>query len=217
VAPAENRECNLSTARIVRVATVVLASYVAVPSTTYAQTLKEAAKLIGGAAVGLGLHESAHVVADVASGVAPGLKKVTFGPIPFFAITHDAVPRAREFVISSAGFWMQHAVTEYLLVTHPTLHDEHAPMLKGIMAFNILTSVAYSGAAFARTGPDERDTRGMALSARVDEPVIGAVLLVPAVLDTLRYFGNDSRWVVWGSRAAKIGGALLVVKAMRGD
>ena len=172
-------------------------------------------KLIGGAAVGLGLHESAHVVTDVASGVAPGLKKVTFGPIPFFAITHDPVTPGREFVISSAGFWTQHAVNEYLFATHPALRDEHAPVLKGILAFNILTSMAYAGAAFAQTGPNERDTRGMAFSARLNEPVIGAVILVPAVLDTARYFGRNSRWIVWGSRAVKIGGALLVVKAVR--
>ena len=140
----------MSTARSLPVAIVVLASSIALPSTTSGQTLEAAVKLIGGAAVGLGLHESAHVVADVASGVAPGLKKVTFGPIPFFAITHDAVPPAREFVISSAGFWMQHVVNEYLFATHPTLLDEHAPVLKGILAFNILTSVAYSSAAFAR-------------------------------------------------------------------
>jgi hypothetical protein len=184
-------------------------------ATTSAQTLGDAAKLIGGAAVGLAIHESAHVVADFANGVAPGVKKVTFGPIPFFAITHDAVSPAREFVISSAGFWAQHAVSEYLLTTHPALRDEGAPVLKGVLAFNVLTSVAYSGAAFARIGPDERDTRGMAISARVDEPVIGALILVPAVLDTARYFGWQSRWVAWTSRAAKIGGVLLVVKAAR--
>jgi hypothetical protein len=207
----------LSTARTVSVAIVVLAASLVLPSTTSGQTVETALKLIGGAAVGLGLHESAHVVADVANGVAPGLKKVTFGPLPFFAITHDAVPPGREFVISSAGFWMQHAFNEYMFATHPKLRDEQAPMLKGILAFNILTSFAYSGAAFARTGPAERDTRGIALSAGVDEPVIGAVILVPAILDTARYFGKDSRWIVWGSRVVKIGGALLVVKAIRQD
>ena len=110
---------------------------------------------------------------------------------------------------------MQHAFNEYLFATHPTLRDEHALVLKGVLAFNVLTSVAYAGAAFARTGPDERDTRGMALSAGVDEPVIGAVILVPAILDAARYFGRDNRWIVWGSRVVKIGGALLVVKAIR--
>ena len=110
---------------------------------------------------------------------------------------------------------MQHGLSEYVFARHPKLRDEQALVLKGLLAFNILTSVAYSGAAFARTGPDERDTRGMALSAGVDEPVIGAVILVPAILDAARYFGKDSRWIVWGSRAVKIGGALLVVKAIR--
>jgi hypothetical protein len=179
-----------------------------------AQTLADAAKLIGGAAVGLAVHESAHIVADFAGGVTPGVKKVTFGPFPFFAITHDPVTPTREFVISSAGFWAQHAFDEYLLLAHPALRSEHAPVLKGAFAFNIVTSVAYAGAAFARTGPNERDTRGMALSVRVDEPVIGAVILAPAVLDGMRYFGGDSPWVVWGSRAAKIGGALLIVKSV---
>jgi hypothetical protein len=55
----------------------------------------------------------------------------------------------------------------------------------------------------------------MALSVRVDEPVIGAMILAPAVFDGMRYFGIDNRWVVWGSRAAKIGGALLIVKSVR--
>jgi hypothetical protein len=208
--------CNLSTAPVARVVVVVAtACVIAVPSAARAQRLSETAKLIGGAAVGLALHESAHVVADFASGVAPGVKKVTFGPLPFFAITHDPVSPAREFVISSAGFWTQHAVSEFLLTTRPTLREERAPVLKGLLAFNVLTSLAYSGAAFARVGPHERDTQGIAVAAEVDEPVIGAAILAPAVLDTVRYFGVRNRYVVWGSRAAKIGGALLVVKAMR--
>ena len=207
--------CNLSTARAVRGVMIVITCILAVPAPGQAQRLSEAVKLIGGAAVGLALHESAHVVADFASGVAPGVKKVTFGPLPFFAITHDPVGPAREFVISSAGFWTQHAVSEFLLTTRPALRQDDAPLLKGLLAFNVLTSVAYSGAAFISTGPDERDTRGMALAAGVDERVIGAVILAPAVLDTFRYFGVSNRYVVWGSRVVKIGGALLVVKAMR--
>jgi hypothetical protein len=195
----------------------VLTCVAAVPATAPAQSLMDTAKLIGGAAVGLAIHESAHVAADFASGVAPGVKKVTFGPIPFFAITHDPVGPGREFVISSAGFWAQHAVSEYLLTARPELRHEHAPATKGLLAFSILTSAAYSVAAFARTGPAERDTRGMALSARIDEPVIGALLLSPAILDGSRYFGARSGWVVWASRAAKIGGALLVVRAVRAD
>jgi hypothetical protein len=55
----------------------------------------------------------------------------------------------------------------------------------------------------------------MAIGARADEPVIAVLILAPAVLDAARYYGLQNRWVVWGSRAAKIGGALLVVRAMR--
>ena len=43
-----------------------------------------------------------------------------------------------------------------------TCGDEHAPFAKGVLAFNVAASAAYAGAAFARTGPYERDTRGMA-------------------------------------------------------
>ena len=206
-------KCNLSAAAAVRAVGLALLLSAAVPTATSGQTLASAAKFVGGGALGLALHESGHVLADFATGVSPGVKKVTFGPIPFFAITHDMVSPAREFVISSAGFWVQHGVSEWILAKHVDLRREDAPVLKGVLAFNVLASAAYAGAAFARTGPDERDTRGMAITAGVDEPVIGAAILAPAVLDAARYFGATNRWVVWASRAAKIGGALLVIKA----
>jgi hypothetical protein len=213
MAPADERGCNLSTAAAVRAAGLALLLSAAISSAASAQTFAGVAKFVGGGALGLALHESAHVIADVGSGVTPGVKKVTFGPIPFFAITHDAVSPPREFVISSAGFWMQHAVSELVLVRHGDLRHEDAAMLKGVLAFNVLASVAYASAAFARTGPDERDTRGMAVSARMDEPLVGAVILAPALLDAARYYGVKHRVVVWASRAAKIGGVLLVIRA----
>jgi hypothetical protein len=70
-----------------------------------------------------------------------------------------------------------------------------------LLAFNVLTSVAYAGAAFTRSGPAERDTRGMAVTARVAEPWIGAVILTPAALDAARYF-NRSR-ACFAGRAAR--------------
>ena len=199
----------------VRTTALALLLSAAVPATTTAQSLSDAVKFLAGGAGGLALHEAAHVVADVAFAASPGVKKVTFGPIPFFAITHEPVSSGREFVISSAGFWMQHGINELVLTGRPALRHQHAPVLKGVVAFNVLTSVAYSIAAFTTAGPDERDTRGMAVSARVSEPVIGAVILAPAALDAARYFGRQNRWVVWGSRAAKIGGVLLVARAAR--
>jgi hypothetical protein len=169
---------------------------------------------VAGAVVGLGAHEGGHLAFDVLFDADPGLKRVDFHGVPFFAITHrSGLPPGREFTIASAGFWAQHAGSEWLLTRRPRLRHERAPLAKGVLAFNVLASAAYAGAAFARTGPAERDTRGMGDAAGVDERWIGAVVLAPAVLDAWRYYRPGSRRAVWLSRAAKIGGVLLVVKA----
>jgi hypothetical protein len=169
---------------------------------------------LAGGAVGLGAHEGGHLLFDVLFEADPGIRRVDFHGIPFFAITHrnDLAP-GKEFTISSAGFWVQHAGSEWLLTQHPRLRHERSPLLKGLLAFNVLASGAYAGAAFVRTGPGERDTRGMAVSSNLDERWIGVVILVPAVLDSWRYFRPDSRAAVWMSRAAKLGGVLLTVRA----
>ena len=170
---------------------------------------KQIALFLSGGAIGLAAHESGHVVADVAFGVTPGLKKVDFHGLPFFAITHrSGLPRRKEFTISSAGFWVQHAENEWLL----SARENRGPLAKGLFTFNVLTSAAYAGAAFARTGPIERDTRGMAEASRVDERWIGALLLAPAILDGWRYFHPDARWAVWTSRGLKVGMVVMVVR-----
>ncbi len=171
------------------------------------------AMFLGGAAAALGMHEGGHLVFDLAFDAHPFVKKVDFGGIPFFAVSHDSglSPR-REFTVSSAGFWEQHAADEWLLTRRPHLRDERAPFVKGMLAFNVLTSVGYSMAAFAKAGPYERDTRGMADASRVDERAIGAVILAPALLDAYRYYRPDSKWARWMSRAAKVGGVLLVFR-----
>ena len=43
----------------------------------------------------------------------------------------------------------------------------------------------------------------MAVSAGVPEPWIGALLLAPAALDTLRYHRPGTKWAIWASRATK--------------
>lgn len=184
------------------------------PPPAAAQSAGEIARLLAGGALALGVHEAGHVTMDLALGATPGLNGVRFGPLPFFAITHEPVTPGREFAISSAGFWTQHASSELILSRRPNLRQEHAPVLKGMLAFNVLASVAYAGAAFARTGPPERDTRGMAVSAGVPEPAIGALLLIPAVADGARYYKPKATWLVWVSRAAKVGGAVLIVRAI---
>jgi len=171
------------------------------------------AKFFGGAAIGLATHEAGHLLFDAIFNADPGVRKVGFHGVPFFAITHDSgLPRHQEFVISSAGFWVQHAENEWLLSKRPRFRHEHAPVAKGVFAFNVLASIAYSGAAFAKTGPEERDTRGMAESSRTDERVIGALILAPALLDAWRYYHPDAAWAAWASRGVKIGLVVLVVR-----
>jgi hypothetical protein len=184
---------------------------IAVPNRARAQ--QETLWFLGGATLALGMHEAGHVVMDEVFGASPGLKKVSFGPFPFFAITHDTVSNAREVTISSAGFWVQHATNEIILSRSPYIHDSSAPLVKGMFAFNVLSSIAYSGAAFARAGPSERDTRGMAVGADVPEPAVGVLILAPAALDIARYYKPDVAWTKWTSRAAKLGALFLVLKA----
>jgi hypothetical protein len=168
---------------------------------------------ISGAAIAFGAHEGGHLLFDVVFDARPGIGRVDFHGVPFFAVTHrsDLSPR-REFTVSSAGFWVQHATDEWLLTKRPGLRGERAPLAKGVLAFNILTSVAYSGAAFARTGPVERDTRGIADALGVNERWIGLLILAPAALDAWRYFRPDARAPVWLSRGVKAGAVLLIWK-----
>jgi hypothetical protein len=151
---------------------------------------------------------------DVVFDADPGIKRVSFAGIPFFAVTHRSdVSASQEYAISSAGFWVQHATSEWVLSTHPQLRSEHAPALKGLLAWNVLSSCVYSVAAFARVGPAERDTRGMAASLGVAEPWAGAMILGPAILDGWRYRHPEARWARWASRATKVGLVVLTAAA----
>ena len=107
---------------------------------------------------------------------------------------------------------MQHVENEWLLPRRPRLRREKSAFRKGMFTFNVLASVAYAGAAFAKTGPEERDTRGMAASARVDERLIGALVLAPALLDAWRYYHPDTKWATWASRGVKVGMVVMVVR-----
>jgi hypothetical protein len=176
-------------------------------------TASDVARFLAGGALGLGMHESGHLVTSALFGADPGVKHVSFGPIPFFAITHEPVSPAREYTIAASGFWVQHATSEWLLTRRPGLRGEDAPVAKGVLAFNVLTSAAYATAAFGTFGPYERDTRAMADALGVSEPWIGGLILAPAALDAWRYFRPGSRWAAWTSRAMKAGAVLAVAAA----
>jgi hypothetical protein len=203
--------------------TLIALLIVAVPAVVYAtddepaqpnrHRTADTVKFLAGAAEAFAEHEADHLLFDVLFDAHPYVKSVHFGPVPFFAVAHRTVlsPR-REFIVSSAGFWTQEATSEWLLTRRPHFRDEHAPFAKGAFAFDVLTSIGYGIVAFAKAGPFERDTRGMAASVRVDERVIGALVITPAVLDAYRYFNPDSKWAVWTSRILKAGTVLLVIR-----
>jgi hypothetical protein len=176
------------------------------------------AQFLAGGAAGLAVHESGHVATAAMFGAHPNTAPIHYAGIPFFAVTHDTVSRRKEFVISSAGFWMQHAGSEWILTARPNLRHERAPFLKGMLLFNTATSAVYAGAAFGRLGPPERDTRGMAVSlGRTGwrEPVVGALVLAPAALDVYRYLKPDAAWAKWASRGSKAAFMALVLFAGR--
>ena len=153
-----------------------------------------------------------------AFGAHPRVRPLEHSPIPFFKIVHDAVSPRKEFAISSAGLWMQYADSEWMLTKRPHLRDEHAPFLKGMLAFDLATSTMYSVAAFARAGPSERDTHGIAASlgrTGAPEPAVGLMVLAPAVLDGYRYMRPEARWAAWASRSVKIASVLLILRAGR--
>ena len=173
----------------------------------------EILRFLGGAGLGLAGHEAGHLLFDFAFNADPSITKVQFGGIPFFAITHrNALSRRPEYTVSSAGFWLQHAASEWILTRRPNIRAEHAPVAKGVLAFHVLLSVGYGAVALARAGPIERDTYGMADSLQVDERWVGTMILASAALDAYRYFRPDSRWATWASRTAKLALLLLVIR-----
>ena len=186
----------------------------AAPNEPRTQRYETVGMFLAGGALGLAAHEAGHLLLDVVFDADPGLRRVEFHGLPFFAISHrSGLPRAQEFAISSAGFWIQQAGSEWLLTRRPNLRGERAPLAKGFLAFHVLASASYAGAALFRTGPSERDTLGMAVGSGLDERWIAPIVLGPAVFDAWRYYRPDSRGAIWLSRAAKVGGVLLVARA----
>ena len=171
-------------------------------------------KLVGGFAAGFVTHELAHLALDAAFDAHPYFKSVSAGGIPFFAISHDlGLPDWQEYMISSAGLWTQQWSSEWILSRNPDVRHQPAPFRKGVLVFDVGVAAFYAGAAFLQTGPSERDTLGMARSLGIAEPWIGGMLLVPAGLDTYRYYHPRAGWAKWASRGSKAALVLLTFKA----
>src|SRR5438309_3736266 len=197
--------CNLSAASGRAMAVTLFASLLAIPADAQDSAVPAAqpnehatavtVKFLGGGILALALHETGHLAFDAVFDAQPRIEAIHFGPFPFFAVTHRSglLPR-EEFTISSAGFWMQEASDEWFLTRRwcgdtaagCSFREDRAWLAKGMFTFNLLNSAGYALVAFAKAGPFERDTRGMADAIGVDERAIGVVILAPAVLDAYR-------------------------------
>jgi hypothetical protein len=178
-------------------------------------TRDDLVRFLAGAGLGLVVRESAHVAFDEIFRAQPKVVSVHFGPVPFFAITPRRPLSPRQlFTVASAGLWTQDLTSEWLLQPHNVdLRHAHAPFAKGILAFDVLTSIGYASVAFAEAGPGERDTRGMALGLGVSERAIGLLVLCPGALDVYRYYHPQSNWAKWATRILETGSIVLIVKA----
>ena len=129
---------------------------------------------LGGLAVGLAAHESGHLLFDVIFDADPasGASSTTASRSSPLRTSRDC-RRRQEFVISSAGFWVQHATNEWLLTRRPNLRSEGSAFTKGVFAFNVRRVGDYAGGGVRedRTAGARHARDGA--SARVDERWIG--------------------------------------------
>jgi hypothetical protein len=148
------QKCNLGAAAVLRnlidrrailLACGLACSTSSAPAQGLVPPAADAGAFLAGGAVALAMHEAGHLTLDVLFGASPGIKKVSFARIPFFAITHDTQSPVREFVISSAGFWVQETSNEILLTRHPRPPRSACAVLQRAAGVNTLASVAYSG------------------------------------------------------------------------
>jgi len=173
-----------------------------------------AGKFFEGAFLGFLGHETGHLVTNTAMNTDLYLMPVHYGPVPFFTIQPGRpLTRHEHYITASAGFNATNIIDEWLLCAHPRLSQENKPLLKGVASFNFWVNVGYAATAFAGTGPNERDTKGMADSLGWSEWEVGAMILVPTGLDTYRYKHPDAKWAATLSRIAKLYMIFLAVYA----
>ncbi len=175
---------------------------------------------LAGGAAGFILHEGAHALVAESLGFDARLES-RGKPIPFVVVRYDLVSTRdesgqirytdeagrpvsngaqKQYSIASAGINSQNITSELILTLHPDLREERRPFLKGVLAFNIFTSLGY--ALVGRKDPDG-DLRGMSEALGVSDKWMGTLVFLPAAFDTYRYFHPESRWAPWVSRGSK--------------
>jgi hypothetical protein len=174
---------------------------------------------VAGGAAGFVVHEGAHMLVAESFGLHPHVGTRS-NPVPFVVIRYDLVGRKgpsgteyfdrdgrpiaagaqKKFATASAGINSQNLSSELILTRYPNLREERRPFLKGVLAFDIVTSIGY--AVVGRRDPDG-DLRGMAESRGVSNLFMAALVFAPAAIDLYRYYHPESVWAPWASRGAK--------------
>lgn len=175
---------------------------------------------LAGGAAGFILHEGAHALVAESLGFDARLES-RGKPIPFVVVRYDLVSTRdengqirytdeagrpvsdgaqKQYAIASAGINSQNITSEIILTLHPNLREERRPFLKGVLAFDIVVSAGY--ALIGRKDPDG-DLRGMSEALDVSDKWMATLVLLPAAVDTYRYFYPESRWAPWVSRGSK--------------
>ncbi len=164
-----------------------------------------------GAGAGFVLHESGHVVMDVATGTYPTFVGVKLGPFPFFAISPAHVrDNQQRYAVAMAGFMVEDMAFDLSLDIDPYLRQHHRPFLKGVLWLHILLDTGYAITGFAGIGPPQSDINTMSRALGIPSWAVGLMLIVPALTDTYRYFVPNSRWAPW----VNVGGKLTMVGAV---
>lgn len=165
-------------------------------------------------------HESGHLLVNAMLGNQPRFVFIKgFGFIPFVAISPElschehgctkpngtAFPSGRQgmYAISTAGFNMQHLGSEIILTADPYLRYHNKPWQKGFLTFNIALSIGYAVSSLLNIEESHGDAGGAAQVANMPKPWFGTLLILPAVMDTLRFMYPDWSVLPWLSRTSK--------------
>jgi len=175
-----------------------------------------------GVLAGFVAHELGHVLVNLAYGNVPTFEGLRYGGfIPFFRISPGVTcndvgcfhiktgepfkgGRSGTYMITSAGFNVQHLVSELILSLDPSLRYHRSPFQKGMLFFNISLSAGYVLSAWFQVKPAIGDIHGMARAAQINPSWAALLVAIPAGLDLYRFFLPDSKWAPWVSRAAKV-------------
>ncbi|MGB5812433.1 MAG: hypothetical protein WBG86_17980 [Polyangiales bacterium] len=172
-----------------------------------------------GLLVGFLTHELGHVLMNLAYGSVPNFEGVRWaGFIPFFRISsrvscndegcfRNGEPfkggRSGAYMITSAGFNVQHVVNEVVLSLNPGVMHNRSPFQKGMLFFNLSLSIGYSLSTWFQVKPPIGDIEGMSSAAQINPNWVALIVMIPTGLDIYRFFVPDSKWAPWVSRSSK--------------